>query len=408
MPKNINLKNGVYALERKDDEAELTLYGDIYEQQPTDWWGDPIEGEFITLEGFLEDLKGIEGAKHLTIRMHSYGGDAAVANMIHNRLRELSNNGTKTTCIVDGVAMSGGSVIMCACDEVKVNPNSIIMIHCAWSALYGGYNAKELRKQATSLDAWDNAMVSVYARKTGQSETVIRHMMEETTYMTGKEAKEKGFADEVLDEEPVPVAASADGRMLIVAGRKIHLVPGMFAPDFIPTEQKAAEKPAANESGNHEAEAPDSNTTTPALAEGNSEGGKTPMSTIKELREANPELVAQLEAEAADTERARLQGIDEIADSIDSSLVTEAKYGKDRCSAAELSLRAVKAAQKQGKKFLDDLGEDAQASGTEKVPASEPKHDEAQTAQDEETIMDNARSIVKGALGKKAEKKEEK
>ena len=132
------------------------------------------------------------------------------------------------------------------------------------------------------------------------------------------------------------------------------------------------------------------------------------MSTIKELREANPELVAQLEAEAADTERARLQGIDEIADSIDSSLVTEAKYGKDRCSAAELSLRAVKAAQKQGKKFLDDLGEDAQASGTEKVPASEPKHDEAQTAQDEETIMDNARSIVKGALGKKAEKKEEK
>ena len=92
------------------------MYGDIYEQQPTNWWGEPIEGQYILLSEFLEDLKQISSCKNITIRMNSYGGDAGASNMIHNRLRELSRSGAKLTCIVDGVAMSGGSIIMCACD----------------------------------------------------------------------------------------------------------------------------------------------------------------------------------------------------------------------------------------------------------------------------------------------------
>lgn len=119
------------------NSAEITMYGDIYEQQPTNWWGEPIEGQYILLSEFLEDLKQISSCKNITIRMNSYGGDAGASNMIHNRLRELSRSGAKLTCIVDGVAMSGGSIIMCACDTVKVNPSSIIMIHKCWQFLFG-------------------------------------------------------------------------------------------------------------------------------------------------------------------------------------------------------------------------------------------------------------------------------
>ena len=62
------------------------------------------------------------------------------------------------------------------------------------------------------------------------------HMMSDTTYMTGRVAVEKGFADELIeDAEPVAIAASADGRILYVHGRTIHFAPGMFAPDTIPT-----------------------------------------------------------------------------------------------------------------------------------------------------------------------------
>ena len=46
----VSIIKPVYAMATTDGQsAEITMYGDIYESQPTDWWGDPIEGQFITL-----------------------------------------------------------------------------------------------------------------------------------------------------------------------------------------------------------------------------------------------------------------------------------------------------------------------------------------------------------------------
>ena len=238
--KTVDIKKSVYALASVDGSvAELTMYGDIYEQRPVDFWtGEPIEGEFILLDEFLEDLDEIRHCSALTIRMNSYGGDANVANVIHNRLRDLARDGMALTCIVDGVAMSGGSLIMCACDRVEVNPSSLIMIHNAWGFLWGGYNAAELRELATQFDAYDKMQIAIYERKTGLSSEAIAGMMAETTYMTGREALDKGFADAILeDAEPLQIAASADRRTLYVGERKLHLAPGMEAPAALQTAE---------------------------------------------------------------------------------------------------------------------------------------------------------------------------
>lgn len=229
----LNIKTSVYSLASLDGtNAELTMYGDIYERRPVDWWTDePIEGDFILLDEFLADLDEIRHCTTLTIRMNSYGGDANVANVIHNRLRELSRNGMEITCIVDGVAMSGGSLIMCACDKVEVNPSSLIMIHNAWGFFWGGYNAPELLELAAQLDAYDQMQASIYERKTGLPKDEILQMMAETTYMTGTEALDKGFADELIeDPNPLAIAASMDGRTLFIGSRSLHLAPGMLAP----------------------------------------------------------------------------------------------------------------------------------------------------------------------------------
>lgn len=231
--KKLDLKRAAYSLAIVDGQsAELTMYGDIYESRPVDWWtGEPIKGEFILLDDFLADLKEIEGAQSLLIRMNSYGGDANVANTIHNRLRELARDGMKITCVVDGVAMSGGSLIMCAADTVEVNPTSIIMIHRAWRSMYGGYNADELLEAAAQMEVYDKMQATIYERKTGLSQTEILGMMSETTYMTGREAVEKGFADKLIeDAEPLSIAASEDGHCLYIGSRALHLAPGMTAP----------------------------------------------------------------------------------------------------------------------------------------------------------------------------------
>ena len=236
-----------YTMAMVDGEnAEITMYGEIVEAQPVDWWtGEHIEGAFIVQTEFLKDLEEVAGAKTLTIRMDSIGGNAGVSILIHNRLRELAAKRTKLKCIVDGVAMSGGSLIMCACDEVEVNPSSLVMIHKCWGSLWGGYNADELRALASEYDAWDKAQVSIYKRKCSLSDQVISNMMAKTTYMTGAEAVEKGFADKLLeDAEPLDISASADKRSLFVRGRQFHLAPGMFAPDTIPTVKTGAPAPA--------------------------------------------------------------------------------------------------------------------------------------------------------------------
>ena len=191
MPK-IQINRPFYAMSSTNGvDAEITMYGEIVESQPVDWWTKkPIEGQYIIQKEFLDDLEQVSGCKKLTIRMNSLGGDAGVSILIHNRLRELSGKGTEIECVVDGVAMSGGSLIMCAADKVRVNGSSLIMIHKCWSVIFGAYNADELKAAAAANDAWDKAQAAIYVRKTGMSETVISHMMADTTYMTGKEAIE--------------------------------------------------------------------------------------------------------------------------------------------------------------------------------------------------------------------------
>ena len=397
----VHIETPVYTMASVDgSSAELTMYGDIYESQPTNWWGEPIEGQFILLSDFLEDLKAIEGCKDITIRMNSYGGDAMVSNTIHNRLRELARDGANLTCIVDGAAMSGGSIIMCACDTVKANPSSLIMIHKCWSFLWGGYNADELRAQAETQDAYDKMQVENYKRKTGLSETKLLHMMSDTTYMTGREALEKGFVDELLeDADPVSIAASADGRCLYVRGRQMHLAPGQFAPDNIPTVTTEASAPAET-----------------TISQPEDPGRKEVITmTLDELRAQYPEQVAQVEAEAlaaadhseavseaVQVERDRLAAIDEVAGLFDPALVQEAKYGENPCTAAELALMAARKAAQAGSQFLADAREDNQDSGVNDVTAA-PAPQEQDEEDTPEARMQKAKAAVKGLLGKKEE-----
>ncbi len=390
MPK-ISINRPFYTMASTDGmNAEITMYGEIVEQRPRDWWTDKeVEGNFIVGDEFLEDLKQIENCSNITIRMNSGGGDAAVSIMIHNRLRELAAQGKKLTCIVDGIAMSGGSLIMCACDTVKVNASSLVMIHKCWSFLWGGYNADEMRQMADANDAYDKAQAAIYVRKTGMTEVQVMHMMSDTTYLTGKEAKTKGFADEVLEEEALPIAASADGRSLFVGQRQMHLAPGMFAPDFIPTVEAGAVPVETNKQ-----------------TQNVDEGGKPMATTIEELRAESPDLLAQAESEASanavQTERSRLQEIDSVAGLFSAEMVQEAKYGETACTAQELAYRAAQAAVANGQQFLNNMAADAKSSNAAAVPAA-PAPVEEPKAETPEEKMAAARAAVKELL-----KKEEK
>jgi hypothetical protein len=213
--------------------------------------------------------------------------------------------------------------------------------------------------------------------------------------MTGTEAVEKGFANKLLENaEPLNIAASADGRSLFVRGRQVHLMPGMFAPETIPTVTPEAEAPV------------ETNIQKPAQT-GGQNGGNIMAKTLEELRTENPSLAEQLMAEAraavsasgapaapaipaapaatppvtpsaqgaetvdpAQAERQRLQDIDALAGVFDAETIKAAKYGEHPCTAKEMVYAAAQKAAQQGQKFLAALVADTDSSGAQAVGAA--------------------------------------
>lgn len=386
-PKVDVLKRPFYTLAvTNGSKAEITLYGEIVTERPTDWWGDPIDGDFIILDEFLADLETIKNCGELTIRLNSIGGDAFAAFTIHNRLRDLS---AKKICIVDGVAMSGGSHIMCACDTVRVNPSSIVMIHDCITFTFGRLNSEQCTNLAKQLDVVDQAQAEIYARKTGKSVDELRAMMDQTTYLTGRQAVEQGFADELIEDAEDPdIAVSADHKTIYAHGKPMRFAALGELPDGIKTVESSPDQGTLPTQG---AEAEDGGDNTTPEASGKNEGG-IPM-TLEELRQSDPEaaeaLIAEAQAsvsheDAIRAERQRIAEIDAVASLFDAETVNAAKYGENPCTAQEMTYRAAQEMAKQGKTFLGQMQADYQESGADGVSAAPAsgEEDKPMTAED--------------------------
>lgn len=334
------------------DYAEITMYGDIVERVPRDWWtGEEIDGQYITPEDFAEDIERIKDKARIIIKLNSGGGDVYTALAIHNALKALPAH---KTVIVEGLAASAASVIMCAGDEVHVYPGSIVMVHGVSGYVNDRLDIFDVRKLARNFDAVERAMATIYAEKTGKTIDEMRQMMNAETWMTGQQAIDQGFADNIVRGEEVEAKLSSDKTVLLVAGIGHDIRGCKHIPSGIPIGSTAASVTASDK---------------------NTEKEATHM-TEKELREQFPDLVASIEAQAAASaqkdaaaaERARIRDIEAIASQIaDKSMVDAAKYGETPMTAPQLALEAMKAQAALGAQFLGNLKADAEASNADKV-----------------------------------------
>lgn len=357
-----------------DDEGEITLYGDVVSRQPVDWWtGEPVPGNFITPEGFLEDLELVKDKSKITVKLNSGGGDLYTGIAIHNALKALKG---KVNVIVEGIAASAASVIMCAGDTVTVYPGSLIMIHGVSVMPWDYLNIQDMKQLIKGMDASERAVAEIYDGKTSLGVDTLRSMMTKETWFTGREAHEKGFADALTDsEDHLAMSMSIDKKVLFVNGIQHNIESFRNVPGTIPVAKGAIPHKNATPPAK-----PGVNTNQTATAAKN-EGGNTPM-TLEELRAQHPELVAQIEndarsaqaqanADAVTAERQRINEIDSIAASIpDQQLVHDAKYGENPCTAQELCFRVMQQSAKSGQQFLKDYKADGKASGTAAVGAA--------------------------------------
>lgn len=343
-----------------EDEGEITLYGDVESQQPIDWWtGEAEPGLYITPEGFMADLEAVKGKSKLTVKLNSCGGDLYTGIAIHNAIKALSAH---VTVVVEGIAASAASVIMCAGDTVQVYPGSLVMIHEPACTVIDYCNRDDLKSVIKMLEAGIDATAAIYNEKTGIEEETLKSMMHKETWMTGKEAVEKGFADELITGTDIDMMLEGK-EVLMVAGIK-HDIRGMHIPENLNLKRISAKaQPEA------EIDKPDDK------VGASEEGGTATMyNSVEELKAAQPELVSQIEASAAEAavanERARQRAIDEIAPSVaDATLIQEAKYGEQPCSAEQLAFRALQKQAQLGAQHLANMAEDSAASNVSQISA---------------------------------------
>ncbi|MCB6992903.1 Clp protease ClpP [bacterium 210820-DFI.6.37] len=354
-----------------DDSAEINMYGDVVPVYPTDYWtGERLPGNYIALDEFLEDLEQIKDKGDITIHINSSGGDLYAGLAIYNRLKALPGN---ITTINDGMAASAASLILQAGDTRKVNAASNTMAHGVAGFLFGYYNVEDLKTTLTQFEAHNKAIVNVYAEAMGVPYAEAKHFVKNETWLTGQEAVDKGLADEVIEEEEID---EEEENFMNSLTRRLFAFYGK--PVFNSAIPAAAPRDANK-----------------IIVE--PEGGNEMIKTVKELRDAYPDLVAQVEtaakekamAEGAASERNRIKEIEAIEAGVaDKPLVDDAKFGESPLTAEQLALKAMQKQSAIGASVLNNLGDDTKASGAANIKADPKAAEEDEEEEEKEKIND--------------------
>jgi ATP-dependent Clp endopeptidase proteolytic subunit ClpP len=143
-------------------------------------------------------IAALSGMENVTVRINSPGGDVFDGMAIYNAFQ--SHKGAVTTR-VEGVAASMASVIAMAGKKVQAYDNTMLMIHNAWTVMAG--NQYDLRETADILEKIDGNILNVYHDKSKVGKRELSDMMKAETWLTAKEAKEKGFVDVIVDGKAV-------------------------------------------------------------------------------------------------------------------------------------------------------------------------------------------------------------
>lgn len=150
---------------------------------PQGWGG-------VSLASVKSQMSGIKEDDELEVVINSPGGSVFEGIAIFNFLRDYN-----PTIRIIGVAASIASIIAMAGKKIIMAPAATIMVHEPWTFSIG--DEDYMTQVATQLNSLKRAMVEAYQiRMPEKSEKEILDWLKVEKYITGKEAKSLGLADE--------------------------------------------------------------------------------------------------------------------------------------------------------------------------------------------------------------------
>jgi len=176
------------------NEATLYIYGDIVTYDLGSW---NFPDDVVPYK-FKDELNALEDVNTIHVRINSNGGSVFAAYAIMNLLK---SHKAEIITYIDGIAASAATLIAMAGNKIVAAIGSVMMIHLPSTGVWG--NANDLQKAIDVLNTITESMVDVYHSKTGIDKAVLRNLLNNDDWMTGAQALEKGFVDEVADLEVV-------------------------------------------------------------------------------------------------------------------------------------------------------------------------------------------------------------
>lgn len=157
--------------------------------------------------GFMTVIHEMDRSKGLDLILHTPGGDTAATESLVDYLRSMF--GTNIRAVVPQLAMSGGTMIACACREIMMGKQSSlgpIDPHFAGIPAHGVVEEferakKEIREDNSAIPVWQPIIAKYHPSFIGECEKAIAWSNEMTTdwLKTGMFASEKPTEQEIRD-----------------------------------------------------------------------------------------------------------------------------------------------------------------------------------------------------------------
>lgn len=183
---------------------------------PSVYLHNEIGGWGVTSADFAAEVAGLGD---FDLHFNSEGGNVWQGLAIYATIQQ--HPGT-VTGIVDGLAASAASVILCACDRVEMAKNARLMIHDAavgYGEIMGNSSQfresiKELTRYADFLDDTSDNIAAIYADRAGGDVKHWRAAMKKETWYSAEEAVSARLADGIVGEGatnklPVPAPTNS-------------------------------------------------------------------------------------------------------------------------------------------------------------------------------------------------------
>lgn len=344
------MKNKFWNFISKDDRtADLNLYGEIMSDEP--WFSE----DYVTYRQFVQELNALGDRDIINVHINSGGGDVFAAHAIFTQLKL---NKAKIVAFIEGICASAATVVAAAADVIKTAPNALIMYHNNKVGLYGYYDTVDLEKAVEINKKVKQSIIESYMTKYNKTEDELNVLMEEETWMTGKDAVNLGYADELLFDE---VSSIMKGNIVFVNNITHNQVVECNIKKFRNFPTDLLNKTVSTDFINKKNE-----------EKGNID--EMEVKTVDDLMKTYPDLVNQLIQEsnnqAVTNERARIQEIDKLSGVAPKDIIDKAKY-EEPMTAKDLALQVMMANSAINKNAYNDMKNDLINSGANSVGGGE-------------------------------------